>query len=605
MGKEQAIKDWQPTMDYLTNDIKGYEFKLIPLSFEEIDNAVKNGHIEFIITNTSIYVELDFRYKISRIATMENLALGKGYTMFGGVIFTRADRTNINSLDDLRMKKFAAVNTTSLGGWRMAYDELKKKGIDPYKDFLSLTFLNDHPKVVLSVYNGLSDAGTVRTDVLERMAAKGEIDLKKIKVIPYKGAEQDYETFPFLLSTPLYPEWPIAKIKHTPDSLAKLVVSSLLKMPSDSPAAQSAKIAGWTIALNYDTVHDLLKYLRISPYENYGVIKWQDFIRQYWKIVGMIFLFILTMISLLIYIYRLNLKLKMVQKELTIELNARVKAETELAVRNKNLEDIVNTKVKEIRRNEQLLIQQTKMAAMGEMIGAIAHQWKQPLNSISLLIQDIKYAYAAGELDSDYLNNSLKQTFQQIAFMSKTIDEFSNFFKPKTEKETFNIIVLVGEVFSLLSSQFKINSISYKITCHVQNLTFKDYSEILIDNTTMITTYKNQLAHVLLNIINNAKDAIISKKQSEKLHEGLIVIDCYNDNAIVKVEISDNAGGIPEEIIENIFEPYFTTKADKGTGIGLYMSKVIMEESLGGRISVRNIENGATFKLELNTNAES
>ncbi|MBF0342970.1 MAG: PAS domain S-box protein [Nitrospirae bacterium] len=266
---------------------------------------------------------------------------------------------------------------------------------------------------------------------------------------------------------------------------------------------------------------------------------------------------------------------------------------------NENLESLVKNKVEEIRRKEQLLIQQSKMAAMGEMIGAIAHQWRQPLNGLGLMIQDLKDAYEFGELDANYIDDTVTNAMKQIEFMSKTIDEFRNFFKPSKKKETFDLLEISSEVFSMLSSQFKTNSISYSLTCHIHNKTYRDCSMIMPCNDTLITTYKNQLAHVMLNLITNAKDAIIERRENGLLTTaGMIAVDCFKDDRTLRVEISDNGGGIPEDVIDKMFELYFTTKADKGTGIGLYMSKIIIEESLGGKLYAKTTGEGSIFTIE-------
>jgi ABC-type phosphate/phosphonate transport system substrate-binding protein len=341
-GVEQCKQDWQPTADFLTLNIPGHRFVLVPLKFEEIDLAVKNGKIDFIIANSGIYVELEIRYSAGRIATMENLALGKGYTRFGGVIFTRAERKDINSINDLRGKRFVAADRRSLGGWRAAWGVIKKHGLDPKRDFISLEFAGTHPDVVRAVEKGLADAGTVRTDTLERMAADKEINLQNFKIIPYKGLGPEYEKFPLLLSTPLYPEWPIAKMQHTPDELAKRVVSALLKMQKDSRAARSAKIQGWTIPHNYESVDELLKYLRVGPYEHYGQISARDILFQYWKTILLIMLLICAMIAITFYVSRLNRTLGMSQTRLNMELAERTKIEAERERLIAELKDALN-----------------------------------------------------------------------------------------------------------------------------------------------------------------------------------------------------------------------------------------------------------------------
>ncbi|KJU82973.1 serine phosphatase RsbU, regulator of sigma subunit [Candidatus Magnetobacterium bavaricum] len=148
----------------------------------------------------------------------------------------------------------------------------------------------------------------------------------------------EYTDFPFLLSTPLYPEWPIAKVRHTPNALAKLVASALLELPKDSPAAKAAKIEGWTIPLNYESVDNLLKELRISPYEDYGRVTWRDILREHWKTITAVLVFIVFMVVFSVYIFRLNILLNVSRQELNRELTERKKAEEKLAESYKQLE---------------------------------------------------------------------------------------------------------------------------------------------------------------------------------------------------------------------------------------------------------------------------
>ncbi|MBF0567144.1 MAG: hypothetical protein HQK89_18115 [Nitrospirae bacterium] len=288
------------------------------------------------------------------------------------------------------------------------------------------------------------------------------------------------------------------------------------------------------------------------------------------------------------------------RKQLEIELKEKTIQMEEL---NRSLEQKVRKEIDARRHKDQLLIQQSKMAAMGEMIGAIAHQWKQPLNSLSLLILDVKDAYEFGELDAGYLYTFVERSMKEISFMAKTVDDFRNFFKPSREKETFDLIEITSEVFSMLSSQFNTNDITYRITCRVHNRTFFSYNDVIPCEATQITTYKNQLAHVILNIINNAKDAIIDRRQKGllgALEKGVIWVDCDKKDNVLRLEIGDNGGGVADGVKDRIFESYFTTKTeDKGTGIGLYMSKIIVEDKLGGKIHLRNVDNGSVFTLEL------
>jgi len=179
------------------------------------------------------------------------------------VILTSVDNDGINAINDLKGKSFMAVSKSSFGGWQMAYKELKKAGIDPAKDFTKLEFGGKHDNVVYTVMNGAVDAGTVRTDTLERMAASGEIDMEEFKIIN----TQTHADFPFVCSTPLYPEWPLAKTANTDDAVAAEVVSALKAMGAGDPAAKAAKVVGWVDALDYRPVQQLQETLKVGAYQ--------------------------------------------------------------------------------------------------------------------------------------------------------------------------------------------------------------------------------------------------------------------------------------------------------------------------------------------------
>ena len=166
-GVEKCREKWGPTAEYLTDQIPGHSFVIVPLGFEEIRPAVERGEVGFVLANSSFYVEIEARYGAHRLATLKNLCQGVGRTTFGGVIFCRADRDDIKHLADLEGKTFMAVKETSFGGWRMAWREMKAAGIDPQRDFAELRFGSTHDAVVYAVRDGLVDAGTVRTDTLE------------------------------------------------------------------------------------------------------------------------------------------------------------------------------------------------------------------------------------------------------------------------------------------------------------------------------------------------------------------------------------------------------------------------------------------------------
>ncbi|MCU7851967.1 MAG: PhnD/SsuA/transferrin family substrate-binding protein [Candidatus Thiodiazotropha sp. (ex Monitilora ramsayi)] len=296
---------WGPTADYLSAIIPGHRFTIRPLKFDEVNPVVDAGEVDFVLVNPGIYVNLEVKYRVSRIATLYNRRNDVPYKIFGGVIFTRKDHPEINTLEDLRDHSFMAVYSTSLGGFQMAMREMLDSGIDPYRDLKSLEFGGIHDLVVMSVLQGKVDVGTVRTDILERMASAGTIDINDFHII---NPRQEPE-FPFALSTRLYPEWPFSKVAHTADTLAQQVAVALLQMPHDHTAALAGKYAGWTIPLDYQPVHDLFLELKLPPYQNLGKFTLSDAIDRYryWLLGGLLVL--LFMLFMTFWVMRLNQEL--------------------------------------------------------------------------------------------------------------------------------------------------------------------------------------------------------------------------------------------------------------------------------------------------------
>ena len=250
-------------------------------------------------------------------------------------------------------------------------------------------------------------------------------------------------------------------------------------------------------------------------------------------------------------------------------LNKRVEEQTSINLEQKNM-----------------MFQQAKMASMGEMIGNIAHQWRQPLNAIGLLVQDLEDAYAYDELNEQYLHGMVEKSMNQINFMSKTIVDFRNFFQPNKKKREFDIIDAVNKTLDIVGQTL----IKSEIELSVNRET---------DNEILFFGYQNELQQVILNLINNAKDSIL-EKNGDASREKWIRINIRDSDEQVTLSVSDNGEGIPENILERIFEPYYTTKEEgKGTGVGLYMSKMIIEQSMGGAFCVENGSAGATFSFTL------
>ena len=245
------------------------------------------------------------------------------------------------------------------------------------------------------------------------------------------------------------------------------------------------------------------------------------------------------------------------------------------------LQKQVEIKTKENLEQYHIMQQQSKLAAMGEMIANIAHQWRQPLNILSAYNIDIVLKYKHNKLTNKTIDNFSENSQNLIEKMSSIIESFVNFFKPSKEKMLFNIVEIFNESFELLDNSFSKHDIKIELNC---------------DKEIFYKGYKSEFEQVILIILNNSKDSIILNKE-----QGEIIINVFlKDDNFIDIEILDNAGGINKDIIDRIFEPYFSTKNKaEGTGIGLYMSKLIIEQSMHGEIKVKNYNDGLKTSIRL------
>jgi signal transduction histidine kinase len=259
----------------------------------------------------------------------------------------------------------------------------------------------------------------------------------------------------------------------------------------------------------------------------------------------------------------------------------RRQADDELALLHKSLEARVVEMVTDLRRKDQILIQQSRLAAMGEMIDNIAHQWRNPLNNAALIIQNLQLEYDSGTLSGEEMHSDISEAMAVLLHMSDTINDFRNFFRKDKEKQEFSIGKSVNSAMSLVAATLNNKNIQVEIEGN--------------DGVTAIG-YQNEYAQALLNIISNSREAALERKTTNP--HIFILITRENGRSVLYVR--DNCGGIPDEVMPKIFDPYFTTRGpDRGTGIGLYMSKVIIEQNMAGHLTACNVDGGAEFRIEV------
>lgn len=248
---------------------------------------------------------------------------------------------------------------------------------------------------------------------------------------------------------------------------------------------------------------------------------------------------------------------------------------------NSSLESRIAETVAELRQKDNIIIQQSRLSSMSEMISNIAHQWRQPLNNIGLIVQSLQLAFKSNELTVQELDEDIADTMRVLQQISETIDDFRNFFSCEDEATPFVLNELVSRALSFISPSFKSKGIRIELV---------EQPDVTVEG------YPNAFVQAILNILLNARDALME----HKVENPLVSINIFKDNGHCVVTIHDNGGGIDEDVLPKIFDPYFTTKGQKtGTGIGLYMAKMIVEKNMNGHLTARNLNHGAEFKIEI------
>ena len=274
-------------------------------------------------------------------------------------------------------------------------------------------------------------------------------------------------------------------------------------------------------------------------------------------------------------------KLEEKVKELEVALALRIQAEDELRYLNAKLEQRVSREVAQNREKDRIMAHQSRLAAMGEMLSNIAHQWRQPLNNISLIVQNLQVEYEMDVLTMDSCREYVAECMESLAYMSRTINTFTTFYQPDRVRQLFELYPAIADALSLVKEDLE----SHGIACEIVN-----------EYDSRVNGFRNEFSQVLLNLIVNSKEALLLRQPPAPKVEIL----CSQQGASALVTVSDNGGGIPPEIMDKIFDPYFTTKfMSQGTGVGLYMSKMIIEKHMGGRISIANSAAGAEVTIEL------
>ncbi len=567
-GKESALKQWKPVADFLETSIPGRTFHVVPLTLSEMSSAVAGDEVDFVLSNPGNYVVLESKFGVTRMATLRperSVLIGN---VFGAVIVTRSDREDIQTINDLDDKSFMAVRKTAFGGFQMAWLEMKAAGIDPFTDLKSIEYVGfPQDRIVLSVLNGEVDAGTVRSGVLESMARDGRINLASARVLGSK----DVEGFPYLLSTRLYPEWPIAKLRHTSQELSQKVVVALLGMDVDHPAAIASGISGWTVPLDYLPVHETLRELNIAPYDAPVEITLELLIGQYWH--WLVFAGVLVTIAIFwgVQVERLVARRTVQLSEANLELKRQIEE-------RKRHEGIAQR-----RQNELAHI--SRVNTLGELAASLAHEINQPLSAITNYAQGCVRRMKTLQLDDASGTEAILGAMQRVTSEAERAGEVIRRIRRMVRKseptlKDLSINPLVREAVEI--SYAEIERQNAEITLELE----ADLPAVSVDRV--------QIEQVLLNLIGNGLEAI-SKIDGPRR---IFIRTDRNETDELVVSVRDNGCGVSQDHLEQMFEPFFSTKTG-GMGMGLSISRTIIE-TCGGRLWAENTaQGGAIIRFSL------
>ncbi len=545
-GREQTLVHWTATADYLTKSISGYRFDIIPLTLGEMEEAVRDEKLDFALTNSGHYITLADRYGGSRLVTMNAKGPTSQENLTGSVIFTRADRTDISKLDDLRGKTFMSVAPQAFC-FQTAKYRMREQGLNPHQDFKKLLFVGfPQDYIATAVMRGIIDAGNIRTGVLEAMAAEGKIKLSDFRIL----AQKKLEGFPYVSSTKVYPEWPFIKLKETDKALSQRVAIALLSMAPDSKAAKMGQYAGWTVPLDYSPVHSLFRSLKEGPYAGLSELTLASFFSEYkeWMILAA---------ALLLISWLWVARTERVVARRTGELaRANAALGEEMAERRR---------VQELARQRQSeLSRVAEMNSMGELASGIAHELNHPLATIANYARGCIRKMRSGKENKDELLDVLQRVSDQADRASQIISGLRDSMRDdKHTRIKSDINQIIHEMSDLL--EFDLMNSQTRLELHLSNsLSFANIDPV-------------QIEQVLLNLVRNAIDAIEAADPAERL---ITITTSADGEEKLLICITDTGEGVAETVRKKLFDPFVSTKQE-GMGLGLSISCSIIKDHGG------------------------
>ena len=547
-GEIQATQAWAHLGDYLQAALPGQRFELRHFDLPGLSTAVAQAQVDFFIANSGLYVSMEAAHGASRIATLQDAQALSPTEAIASAVLVRSERRELRTWADLKGQRLVAVSEDAFGGFQVAWREMKAAGLDPHADTASLRFVGfPMRQVVQALRQGQADAGIVRVCLLENMLRQGEVRADEFTVLQPQGGANACQR-----STRLYPDWPFATLKHTPNELAKRVATALLTMPR-TPDGHA-----WTVPADYQPVRELFRDLEIGPYADLRERSLAGLLRRHWPWLA---LALVALLGWAVHSLRVNRLVDRRTAQLQQALRARERMEAEARAQQDKLDHL------------------SRLGILGEMSSMLAHELNQPLAAIGNFARGMARRIEAGRLDPEPLvaaSNDIAEQAQRASDVMQRIRGFVG--KRAVRRERLDLqATLQGAVALFTSMQTQPPTIELHLANDARG--------------PWVQADRLQVEQVLLNLMKNALDAMQAVPPAQRR----IVLRGRPEGEQFRVDVTDNGSGLDAASMDRLFEPFYTTKPD-GVGLGLAICKRVVEAH-GGRLWTEPGPEGAGLRM--------
>lgn len=542
---------WQPTLEALEKQLTGYQLDVHWLDLQELEQAIVDQQLDFVLTNPGHYVDLSSRHLLAPLASLQNPSMDPPQQAIGSVVVTLAERQDLQGWQDLRGQRLGAVSLDAFGGFQLIQDAMEQAGFNWQQD-LAAVKLSGFPMEQLLDWlkAGEVDAVVLRSCLLESLAEAAVLDLADYRVVN----EQKKADYPCLHSSDLYPDWPFLRLSSTDPELARQVTLALL-----SSHLQEGELAGyqWTAPLSYQPVYGLFERLRLGPFSAFPKNPLLAFIQEYrhWLAAGLL---------LLLIAFAHHLRVSYLVRKRTQELKA-----AEMADRQK----------------QQELVHLSRFALMGELAAGLAHELNQPLTAIVNYARGSRNYLQAEAAPTEAQRERLLDAMNKIALQGEQaaaiIKNLRGFLrKEEPSWQPLDARELMQEALEFMQSNLR------RAGVRVEQRYDADLPKIRGDRI--------QLLQILINLLANAVDALQGINQTERR----LQVGCRLQEGCLEFQVADSGLGLAPEVQSHLFTPFFTTK-EQGMGLGLKLSQSLAEAHDGQLTLENNPVGGALARLRL------